>query len=443
MLPTHIFLILKGRSTVESFQSSAQLKAEQSMLENEFQSKCMTADMRRVRRQWEAEYGGVAVNDRWAFGRKRDMWRREMGTSWVGWLFLFLIGHVLGWGLNPDRHLQLARLDEAAVDQFNRVLAERTGNEDCQVVTLVHLRGEGGRLTEMERTNARQPCPQECSRWAPAAAESAMDITRALQSQCLSPQDWTTFNGYLSDATSRILASRAARHSRGSSARPFNPSTLQLRQSSFQVSSDVEAFVEALYLNSVSLLGSSAKDVSEVAHAQLELQTMSKNTADLSPQIIQALENTKMLSALQSSMAHSLMLAENAKVSLERLNTSITSFVNAVTAPWTIIPVWSVLRAVFAMGPNILRAAWTVICSVSTSTSFETVCARPASILKRQVPLLFLGRWLLNIALRQLRRTKSYRNVTLQRAGFPVARHPIQELERRVQLGRRAFSEAL
>lgn len=78
-------------------------------------------------------------------------------------------------------------------------------------------------------------------------------------------------------------------------------------------------------------------------------------------------------------------------------------------------PVWSVLRAVFAMGPNILRAAWTVICSVSTSTSFETVCARPASILKRQVPLLFLGRWLLNIALRQLRRTKSYRNVTLQR----------------------------
>lgn len=56
------------------------------MLENEFQSKCMTADMRRVRRQWEAEYGGVAVNDRWAFGRKRDMWRREMGTSWVGWL---------------------------------------------------------------------------------------------------------------------------------------------------------------------------------------------------------------------------------------------------------------------------------------------------------------------------------------------------------------------
>lgn len=86
MLPTHIFLILKGRSTVESFQSSSQLKAEQSTLENEFQSKCLTAEMRRVRRQWEVEYGGVAVNDRWAFGRKRDMWRREMGPSWLGWL---------------------------------------------------------------------------------------------------------------------------------------------------------------------------------------------------------------------------------------------------------------------------------------------------------------------------------------------------------------------
>lgn len=86
MLPTHIFLILKGRSTVESFQSSSQLKAEQSTLENEFQSKCLTAEMRRVRRQWEVEYGGVAVNDRWAFGRKRDMWKREMGPSWLGWL---------------------------------------------------------------------------------------------------------------------------------------------------------------------------------------------------------------------------------------------------------------------------------------------------------------------------------------------------------------------
>lgn len=110
MLPTHIFLILKGRSTVESFQSSSQLKAEQSLLENEFQSKCLTADMRRVRRQWEAEYGGVAVNDRWAFGRKRDMWRREMGSSWVGWLCRFPaktiahltvpIGRPLGDGVN-------------------------------------------------------------------------------------------------------------------------------------------------------------------------------------------------------------------------------------------------------------------------------------------------------------------------------------------------------
>lgn len=86
MFPTHVFLILKGRSTVESFQSSSQAKAEQAALENEFQSKCLTAEMRRVRRQWEAEYGGVAVNDRWAFGRKRDLWRREMGSSWIGWL---------------------------------------------------------------------------------------------------------------------------------------------------------------------------------------------------------------------------------------------------------------------------------------------------------------------------------------------------------------------
>lgn len=71
---------------MESFQSSAQMRAENSALENAFQSKCMTSDMRRVRRGWEAEYGGVAVNDRWAFGRKRDMWKQEMGPSWVRWI---------------------------------------------------------------------------------------------------------------------------------------------------------------------------------------------------------------------------------------------------------------------------------------------------------------------------------------------------------------------
>lgn len=87
MLPTHIYLILVGRSTIESFQTGTQQRAEEAVLKFEFDNPvCPTEDVRAVRKQWKEEYGGVAVNDRWRVGRARDRWRREMGKSPVGWV---------------------------------------------------------------------------------------------------------------------------------------------------------------------------------------------------------------------------------------------------------------------------------------------------------------------------------------------------------------------
>lgn len=87
MLPTHIYLILTGKSTIESFQTSTQREAEEAALKLAFNNPaCPTREIRAVRKEWVAEYGGVAVNDRWAVGRFRDRWKREMGNDWVGWL---------------------------------------------------------------------------------------------------------------------------------------------------------------------------------------------------------------------------------------------------------------------------------------------------------------------------------------------------------------------
>jgi len=86
LLPTHIWLILQGRTTLESFQTGTQERAESAALQLAFKSKCPVRDIRRTRKEWDREYGGVKVNDRWAFGRKWDMWRQEMGTNWIGWI---------------------------------------------------------------------------------------------------------------------------------------------------------------------------------------------------------------------------------------------------------------------------------------------------------------------------------------------------------------------
>ncbi|CAK9785590.1 unnamed protein product [Cutaneotrichosporon oleaginosum] len=103
MFPTHVYLVLVGRSTIESFQTGDQQRAEEAALKLEFNNPmCPTKDVRAVRKQWKEEFGGVAVNDRWKVGRARDRWRREMGNSPLGWILP--IGRPLGDGIHYEQN---------------------------------------------------------------------------------------------------------------------------------------------------------------------------------------------------------------------------------------------------------------------------------------------------------------------------------------------------
>ncbi|ODO08533.1 vacuolar protein [Cryptococcus wingfieldii CBS 7118] len=96
MFITHVMLITSGRTTVESYASRDQLERENSLLQKEYGYLWHNLEKRKVRKRWKEEWGGTAVDERWKFGGKMDMWREEMGPGPLGWIFP--IGKPLGDG---------------------------------------------------------------------------------------------------------------------------------------------------------------------------------------------------------------------------------------------------------------------------------------------------------------------------------------------------------
>ncbi|WOO76972.1 uncharacterized protein LOC62_01G000578 [Vanrija pseudolonga] len=86
LFPTHVVLILSGKSTIESFQDNGQRQRENAALAEHLGGNCNVRERRGVIKQWDAEWGGVNPTDRWAFGTKSQMWKREMGDKWIGWI---------------------------------------------------------------------------------------------------------------------------------------------------------------------------------------------------------------------------------------------------------------------------------------------------------------------------------------------------------------------
>ncbi|TXT16080.1 hypothetical protein VHUM_00583 [Vanrija humicola] len=85
LFPTHIHLILSGKSTIESFQESAQRRRENHALAEQL-GPCNVKGRRAVLKQWDTEWGGVDISDRWVFGTKSQLWKREMGDNWIRWI---------------------------------------------------------------------------------------------------------------------------------------------------------------------------------------------------------------------------------------------------------------------------------------------------------------------------------------------------------------------
>jgi len=86
MGPTHVSLILSGKTTVESFNGRDQIEMENSVLHREFGYVFNDHSKRKVRKRWREEFGKVEVDERWAVGSYMSRWKREMGRSWIGWI---------------------------------------------------------------------------------------------------------------------------------------------------------------------------------------------------------------------------------------------------------------------------------------------------------------------------------------------------------------------
>ena len=86
MGPTHVSLILSGKTTVESFNGRDQIEMENSVLHREFGYVFNDHNKRKVRKRWREEFGKVEVDERWAVGSYMSRWKREMGRSWIGWI---------------------------------------------------------------------------------------------------------------------------------------------------------------------------------------------------------------------------------------------------------------------------------------------------------------------------------------------------------------------
>lgn len=86
MLSAHVYLILCGKSTVESFSGRTQSEKESAVLQNAYGVLMHMGSKRKVRRKWKEEWGGTSVDERWKFGTKWEMWQQEMGKSWIGWI---------------------------------------------------------------------------------------------------------------------------------------------------------------------------------------------------------------------------------------------------------------------------------------------------------------------------------------------------------------------
>ncbi|RSH92394.1 hypothetical protein EHS25_008809 [Saitozyma podzolica] len=98
MFGSHVYLVITGKTTVESFRGRDQHEREAEVLQQEFGILWHNFDKRRVRKRWKEEFGGVPVDGRWRFGTAGQMWKQDMGESWWGWIFP--VGRPLGDGIH-------------------------------------------------------------------------------------------------------------------------------------------------------------------------------------------------------------------------------------------------------------------------------------------------------------------------------------------------------
>jgi len=86
MLGSHVYLIITGKTTVESFKARDQNDAEVDILNKEYGFWWHNLEKRKARKHWAEQWGNVPVDARWRAGSAMEQWRQEMGNHWLGWI---------------------------------------------------------------------------------------------------------------------------------------------------------------------------------------------------------------------------------------------------------------------------------------------------------------------------------------------------------------------
>ncbi|WVQ80221.1 hypothetical protein IAT38_002326 [Cryptococcus sp. DSM 104549] len=97
---SHVELILSARTTVETFRGREQHERENDALQREYGYFWHNMEKRKARKHWKEQWGGSAVDSRWAVGTKRQRWEQEMGKPILGWILP--IGRAQGNGIHFD-----------------------------------------------------------------------------------------------------------------------------------------------------------------------------------------------------------------------------------------------------------------------------------------------------------------------------------------------------
>lgn len=86
MYATHVYLIITGKSTVESFSGQDQSQHESRYLQTQLGFWTGSRDAKKAKRKWKEEWGGSNVDERWRVGGALNLWKREMGVKWYEWI---------------------------------------------------------------------------------------------------------------------------------------------------------------------------------------------------------------------------------------------------------------------------------------------------------------------------------------------------------------------
>jgi hypothetical protein len=85
MFGSHVYLIMTGKTTVESFAAQDQGQHESRYLQSHL-GWMGSREASKAKKMWRREWGGSSIDERWRVGGAFVLWKQEMGAHWYEWI---------------------------------------------------------------------------------------------------------------------------------------------------------------------------------------------------------------------------------------------------------------------------------------------------------------------------------------------------------------------